>query len=147
MTIRDIANLQKAWKSLISGKEAVTKKKIYDLCVPFRDIHGLTDRETLSLARNELTLEQIADILERSQPSTPCWFEDICEALPKEPGHQKFWSTGEEILCRDAAIADAAATFLNAIGFDTVTGYYDPAEDKAAGLEDELTGSYYINLN
>lgn len=73
-------------------------------------------------------------------------FEEICEALPQKPGVHKVWSTGEEILSCDKNCIDGIAVLLSTIGISIATGFYDPAEDKAAGIADELTGCYYIYL-
>ena len=53
---------------------------------------------------------------------------------------------GEELLCNNEQSANAVADFLDALGYCAVTGYYDPEEDKEAGLEDGLTGLYYITV-
>lgn len=63
LTLRKIVKLQEDWKAMVDAKK-VTKKAICDLCIPFRDEHGLTDKVTLALARNELSLNQIADLID-----------------------------------------------------------------------------------
>lgn len=62
MQLKDIVSLQKSYNQLLREKK-LTKKALCDLCVPFRDAHGLTDGETLRLARNEMSLEEIAKIM------------------------------------------------------------------------------------
>ena len=57
MKIEDAVEIQKAWGTLKSGR--FTKKMMCDILVPLRDKFGLTDLQTLQVARNELSLEQI----------------------------------------------------------------------------------------
>ena len=58
MKIEDAVELQKAWQNLNSGP--FTKKMMCDILVPLRDKFSLTDLQTLQIARNELSLEQIS---------------------------------------------------------------------------------------
>lgn len=62
MTIEAAVEIQKAYKKLTSGKVPFTKKNMCDILVPLRDKYGLTDREVLSVAREELSLEEIMKI-------------------------------------------------------------------------------------
>lgn len=55
--VRDVAELQSKYQKLLNG--CFTKKKLCELCVPFRDKYNLTDRQTLMIARNELSLNEI----------------------------------------------------------------------------------------
>ena len=41
-----------------------TKKAIVELCAPFRDKYNLTDEQTLCIARDELSKQELLDILE-----------------------------------------------------------------------------------
>ena len=41
----------------------LTKKAMCDLVVPFRDKYKLTDLQALMVARNELSISEIADLL------------------------------------------------------------------------------------
>ena len=61
MTLSDIIEIQKAYKALGN----FTKKQLCDAMIPYRDKFELTDREVLSIARNELTLEEIDKFLKR----------------------------------------------------------------------------------
>ncbi len=61
-TLRDVANLQDDFKKLIK-QNRLSKKNMCDLVIPFRDKYGLTDVEALMIARNELSISNIADIL------------------------------------------------------------------------------------
>ena len=61
VTIVEVAKLQEAYKSLVASKK-LTKKAICDLCVPFRDKAGITDSQTLQIARGELNISAILSI-------------------------------------------------------------------------------------
>ena len=61
MTLSDIIEIQKVYKALGN----FTKKQFCDAMIPYRDKFKLTDREVLTIARNELTLEEIDKFLKR----------------------------------------------------------------------------------
>lgn len=65
MKIEDAVEIQKAWGTLKSGQ--FTKKDMCAILVPLRDKFGLTDLQTLQIARNELSLEQISLIETKPQ--------------------------------------------------------------------------------
>ena len=58
-----------------------------------------------------------------------------------------FWTDGEEILCRTEEQAEVVADFLEDLGFDCCTGYYDLVEDEKEGCADDHTGYWYISNN
>lgn len=58
VNILEIAKLQDDYAALLRGKR-LSKKAICDICVPFRDKAGLTDSQTLQIARCELSLTDI----------------------------------------------------------------------------------------
>lgn len=60
--IREAANLQKEYQKLIDNKK-LSKKAICELCVPFRDKYELTDLQVLRIARKEMELSEIVDLL------------------------------------------------------------------------------------
>lgn len=60
--IREVTELQNGYQKLLNDK-CFTKKKLCELCVPFRDKYKLTDRQTLMIARNELSLNEILDLV------------------------------------------------------------------------------------
>lgn len=60
--IREAANLQKEYQKLIDNKK-LSKKAICELCVPFRDKYKLTDLQVLKIARKEMELSEIVDLL------------------------------------------------------------------------------------
>ena len=57
------ADLQAAYQRLIDERR-LTKKAMCDLCIPFRDKYGLKDSQALRIARNEMDLQEMADLLE-----------------------------------------------------------------------------------
>lgn len=61
--IRDAAKLQEDYNALVVAKR-LSKKAIYELCIPFRDKYGLTDSQTLRIARAEMPLPEMAELLE-----------------------------------------------------------------------------------
>ena len=61
---KQIAEMQKQYQNLIDTK-SLTKKALCDLCVPFRDEYGLTDLQTLMIARNEVGIPEIIDLFEK----------------------------------------------------------------------------------
>lgn len=61
--MREVAELQKEYQKLIDEKR-LTKRAMCDLCIPFRDKYGLTDLQALRIARNEMGLSEIVDLLE-----------------------------------------------------------------------------------
>lgn len=64
LKIKDIIELQESYNKLVKAK-TLSKRKLCELCIPFRDKFGLTDIETLRIARNEITLKEIEKINER----------------------------------------------------------------------------------
>ena len=73
----------------------------------------------------------------------------LLRALPHsrpEPGDTGIWSNEDVILCPSAKAANIIADMLDAIGFDAVTGYYDPDEDAGDGEVDDCTGYWYVDV-
>lgn len=62
---KQIAEMQKQYQNLIDT-ESLTKKAMCDLCVPFRDKYGLTDLQTLMIARKEIGIPEIIDLFEKN---------------------------------------------------------------------------------
>lgn len=50
------------------------------------------------------------------------------------------------IASKDEATVNRIADMLDSIGFDAVTGYFDPKEDERSGEVDSLTGYYYVDI-
>lgn len=61
--MREVAELQKAYQKLIDEKR-LTKRAMCDLCIPFRDKYDLKDSQALRIARNEMDLSEMVDLLE-----------------------------------------------------------------------------------
>ena len=61
---KDVLKLQLNWNKLLN-KGQMTKKAIIDLCVPFRDKYNLTDKQTLCIARDELSKQELLNIIEK----------------------------------------------------------------------------------
>ena len=61
---KQIAEMQRQYQNLIDTK-SLTKKAMCDLCVPFRDKYGLTDLQTLMIARKEVGIPEIIDLFEK----------------------------------------------------------------------------------
>ena len=60
----DVANLQIGYQNLICEKR-LSKKNICDLVIPFRDKYGLKDSQALQIARAELSIVEINDLLNK----------------------------------------------------------------------------------
>lgn len=50
------------------------------------------------------------------------------------------------IVSKDEATVNRVADMLDSMGFDAVTGYFDPKEDERSGEVDSLTGYYYVDI-
>lgn len=62
--MNDVAELQESWNELqFSGR--MTKKAMCDLVIPFRDKYGLQDSLALQIARAELSVSEINDLLNK----------------------------------------------------------------------------------
>ena len=64
---------------------------------------------------------------------------------PYEKTH--YWADGEEFLCDTEERADYLFDFLEALGMEPHTGYYDPEEDERSGEVDGHTGWYYVDFD
>ena len=63
MSIREIAELQEKYQKLVDSMR-LSKKAMCELCIPFRDKYGLTDPQTLRIARAEMPISEMAELLE-----------------------------------------------------------------------------------
>lgn len=61
--LKEAALLQEKYQQLVDKKK-LTKKVMCDLCVPFRDKYGLTDLQTLRIARRKMSLQEMLDLLQ-----------------------------------------------------------------------------------
>lgn len=60
--LKEIGKLQADYNKLVREKR-LTKKAMCDLVIPFRDKYGLKDSDALRIARAEMSLSEIADLL------------------------------------------------------------------------------------
>ena len=56
------------------------------------------------------------------------------------------WTDGDVLLVDDESATEIIADFLEIMGFDVCTGYYDPQEDQDSGTVNEYTGCHYISI-
>lgn len=98
--IREAAIMQKEYQRLVD-QEILSKKDLCTLCIPFRDKHGLTDLETMRIARREIDLMELIDLLEPEtvKPKKLSW-TSVEDGKPKTPVDKKGY------LCR-CVIKDA----------------------------------------
>lgn len=68
--IKDVVRLQKDYQQLVDSK-SITKKDICRVCIPFRDKLGLTDLQTFRIARKEMDLAEIVELLDKKATLTP----------------------------------------------------------------------------
>lgn len=61
-TLKEIGKLQADYNKLFREKR-LTKKAICDLVIPFRDKYGLKDSDALRIARAEIPLSEMVDLL------------------------------------------------------------------------------------
>ncbi len=59
--LREAAVMQEEYQRLTAEKK-LSKKAICALCVPFRDKYGLTDLQTLRIAREEMSLMEMLQL-------------------------------------------------------------------------------------
>lgn len=62
--MNEVGNLQKSYNSLIENGK-LTKKAMCDLVVPFRDKYGLSDLQALMIARNEMSISEMSELLNK----------------------------------------------------------------------------------
>lgn len=60
--MQEVGELQSEYQKLIDERR-LTKKAMCDLVIPFRDKHKLTDIQALQIARAELSIKEISDML------------------------------------------------------------------------------------
>lgn len=62
MILNDIADLQDAYKTMIE-ENSFSKKKLCELCIPFRDKYHLSDSQAVAIARAEMSISEICDLV------------------------------------------------------------------------------------
>lgn len=60
--IIEVVKLQQEYQKLINNKK-LSKKTMCELCIPFRDKYKLTDLQVLRIARKEIELSELIDLL------------------------------------------------------------------------------------
>ena len=71
MQLEVAVEIQKAYSKLTSGQVPFTKKNLCAILAPLRDKYGLTDRQVLAVARNELSLEEIMLLSQTQEETNP----------------------------------------------------------------------------
>lgn len=61
--IKEAAVIQKKYQKLVNENK-LTKKAMCDLIVPFRDKYELTDLQAIRIARKEMGIMEMIDLLE-----------------------------------------------------------------------------------
>ena len=64
--MRDAAVMQKEYQRLVDTRK-LSKKAMCELCVPFRDEYGLTDLQTLRIARGDMDLMEMVELLQQRE--------------------------------------------------------------------------------
>lgn len=72
-------------------------------------------------------------------------YEDFGKRLAAHENNDIEFIEGMIVSKNEDAI-NRVADILDAFGFTPTTGYYDPEEDKKAGISDKLTGYYYCDM-
>ena len=60
--MEEIAKLQMDYNSLKLNNQ-LSKKAICDLVIPFRDKYNLSDKDALAIARNEMSINDMVDVI------------------------------------------------------------------------------------
>lgn len=60
--LQEIGELQNEYQNLLRTKK-LSKKAMCNLVIPFRDKYNLTDLQALQVARNELSILEMTDLL------------------------------------------------------------------------------------
>lgn len=60
--LQEIGELQNEYQNLLRTKK-LTKKSMCNLVIPFRDKYNLTDLQALQVARNELSVMEMAELI------------------------------------------------------------------------------------
>lgn len=60
--IIEAVKLQQEYQKLVNNKK-LSKKAMCELCIPFRDKYKLTDLQVLRIARKEVELSELIDLL------------------------------------------------------------------------------------
>ena len=69
LDLNEIVKLQKRYQKLVDDKK-LTKRAMCELVIPFREKYSLSDLEALKIARNELTISEISEFINRINGGT-----------------------------------------------------------------------------
>lgn len=72
--------------------------------------------------------------------------ESVNDVFDEEATHGYVKYDKSMIVSKDETTVNRIADMLDSMGFDAVTGYFDPEEDKRSGEVDSLTGYYYVDI-
>lgn len=64
--MKEVGKLQDDYQKLIKANK-LTKTAICNLIIPFRDKYDLSDLQALQIARAELSISEIAKLLDKSE--------------------------------------------------------------------------------
>ena len=71
--IKLVAQMQQSYKDAVKNNK-LTKKTMCEICVPVRDALALSDLETLKMAREEMSLMDIINMIDNTE-------KDVCEMM------------------------------------------------------------------
>lgn len=116
---------------------SVTTKTTYDTGISVYHLYLSPTKEEIVATPEEQTAE-----LKKSLWAT------ITTLLPKNSDTEPaVWTSGDLIIVASEETANGIADLLDSMGFDVVTGYYDPEADAASGETSELTGYWYVDIS
>ena len=124
--LKEIGMLQSDYNRLLKSK-AFTKKALSELVIPFRDKHGLSDSEALQIARNEISIAQMAEILEAKDPNPVAMHADekAADAFSRwcHDKHDRFLQKYEDTAANKALYYKGLAEAFHNAGcmFDALT--------------------------
>lgn len=124
--LKEIGMLQSDYNRLLKSK-AFTKKALCELVIPFRDKHGLSDSEALQIARNEMSISQMAEILEAKDPNPVAMHADekAADAFSRwcHDKHDRFLQKYEDTAANKALYYKGLAEAFHNAGcmFDALT--------------------------
>lgn len=124
--LKEIGSLQADYNRLLKSK-AFTKKALCELVIPFRDKHGLSDSEALQIARNEMSISQMAEILEAKDPNPVAMHADekAADAFSRwcHDKHDRFLQKYEDTAANKALYYKGLAEAFHNAGcmFDVLT--------------------------
>lgn len=64
LDLNEIVELQKSYQKLFDSHK-LSKRRMCELVIPFRDKYGLSDLDALKVARNELTISEISELINK----------------------------------------------------------------------------------